>query len=215
MGDGRVVVDPPTRGGVTRDRAKLVPRRITLPRRSAGERFHAAVEVRPGRRWIAPCIDKFHNYQIGQPLAPIGLGNRSEIGHVEVLQTLGPQPVRVARRHHPGEGLPRWRAHDLGLSSDVAASVWDRFAESPDSYGGVLPVSDGATCELVLVKPGAVDCLRRAVKTRLGGGYNFEQVLDWLDEAVRVEPGLMRHYRPIVKMIRSAISFDDVCIVAA
>ena len=50
---------------------------------------------------------------------------------------------------------------------------------------------------------------------RLSGGYNFEQVLDWLDEAVRVDPALMRYYRPVVKLIRGAMCFDDVCIVAA
>jgi superfamily II DNA or RNA helicase len=104
---------------------------------------------------------------------------------------------------------------ELGLPGSQAESMWQKFLDSPDSYGGVLPLVDESTQELLFVKPGAVDCLRRAVRTRLGGSYNFEQVLDWLDEAVRVEPGLIRHYRQIVRLIRGAMSFDDVCIVAA
>jgi hypothetical protein len=107
-------------------------------------------------------------------------------------------------------------AADLGLPGARAQATLERIVSSPETCGGVLPIVNEQAQELVCVKPGAVECLRRAVSTRLGGaGYNFEQVLDWLDEAVRVEPDLIRYYRQVVRLIRSAMSFDEVCLVAA
>jgi hypothetical protein len=111
--------------------------------------------------------------------------------------------------------LIRRRAVALGLSEDQARHLCERYLSSPESFGGMLQLSQGGEPRLMLIRHGVVECLRRAMHSRHADPYSFDRVLDWLDEAVRLEPDLVMHYRQLVRAVRSASALEDVCIPAA
>ena len=89
----------------------------------------------------------------------------------------------------------------------------DREGESVHGADMLAAIRD-PDFRLFLIRPETVECLRKAVNTRLGGSFEFGLVLDWLDEAVRLEPDLLLHYRALLSRIRRAGAFGEVCIVA-